>query len=212
MLATYRRDALLKAAVRVFGQCGFESATMERIAQEADVAKGTTYLYYRSKQNIYAAALSGGLAELDARTHAALQQAPGLREAITAFITIRAHYFFEHRDFFRMYVAAIARQITSAKSKASEFQSLVDHQSRRLEQAIARAIARQEIRRVDPAATALAIFDVTRGLVARRMMSSATADVTHDATFLSDLIWQGLMVETPKGQGKRHKGKVRREK
>src|SRR5512132_2498504 len=70
VLTAYRRDALLKAAVRVFGESGFDSATMERIAQEADVAKGTTYLYYRSKQTIYDAALGSGLAELSARTQA----------------------------------------------------------------------------------------------------------------------------------------------
>jgi len=192
VLAAYRRDALLKAAVRVFGESGFDSATMERIAREADVAKGTTYLYYRSKQSIYDAALEAGLAELDERTHAAMDQAAGLRDAIRAFITARADYFFERRDFFRMYVGAVARGITSTRSKPSEFQSLLDRQTRRLEQAIARAVARREIRRVDPAATALAIFDITRGLVARRLTSSGTRDVAQDVQFLSDLIWQGL--------------------
>ncbi len=199
VLAAYRRDALLKAAVRVFGECGFDSATMERIARAADVAKGTTYLYYRSKQSIYDAALGSGLAELDSRTQAAMDEAPGVREAITAFITTRAEYFFEHRDFFRMYVAAIARHVTSAKAKPPEFQSLLNRQTRRLEQAIARAVARREIRRVDPAATALAIFDITRGVVARRI-TSGTRVVTHDVQFLSDLVWQGLQKEKDKRQ------------
>src|SRR6188472_3586719 len=104
ILTAYRRDALLKAAVRVFGECGFDSATMERIAQEADVAKGTTYLYYRSKQSIYDAALGNGLAELDARTAAAMAHTADLRDAIRAFVTTRVEYFFENRDFFRMYV------------------------------------------------------------------------------------------------------------
>ncbi len=208
VLAAYRRDALLKAAVRVFGECGFDSATMERIARAADVAKGTTYLYYRSKQSIYDAALGSGLAELDSRTQAAMDEAPGVREAITAFITTRAEYFFEHRDFFRMYVAAIARHVTSAKAKPPEFQSLLNRQTRRLEQAIARAVARREIRRVDPAATALAIFDITRGVVARRI-TSGTRVVTHDVQFLSDLVWQGLQKEKDKRQkANREKGKT----
>jgi AcrR family transcriptional regulator len=192
VLAAYRRDALLKAAIRVFGECGFDSATMERIAREADVAKGTTYLYYRSKQSIYDAALGSGLAELDERTQTAMDRAAGLRDAIRAFITARAEYFFERRDFFRMYVGAVARHITSARLKPSEFQALLDRQSRRLEQAIARAVARREIRRVDPAATALAIFDVTRGLVARRITATGTRDLGQDVQFLSDLVWQGL--------------------
>jgi AcrR family transcriptional regulator len=192
VLTAYRRDALLKAAVRVFGESGFDSATMERIAQEADVGKGTTYLYYRSKQSIYDAALANGLADLDARTHAAMEHAADLHEAIKAFVTTRAEYFFEHRDFFRMYVGAIARHITSTKAKPSELSSLVDRQTRRLEQAIARAMARREIRRVDPAATTLAIFDITRGLIARRITSAGPRDVSEDIQFLSDLIWKGL--------------------
>jgi len=192
VLAAYRREALLRAAVRVFGESGFDSATMERIAREADVAKGTTYLYYRSKQSIYDAALGSGLSELDAQTQAAMEAAPSIRDAITAFITKRAEYFAEHRDFFRMYVSAIARYITAAKSKPSEFQSLIDRQTRRLEDAIERAVARREIRRVDPADTALAIFDITRGLAARRIMSAGTRDLATDVQFLSDLVWSGL--------------------
>jgi len=192
VITEYRRDALLQAAVRVFGEHGFDRATMEQIAQEAGVAKGTTYLYYRSKQSIYDAALGTGLAELDERTESAMDQAAGLRDAIRAFITARTEYFIERRDFFRMYVGAVARHITSQRAKPSEFQSLLDRQTRRLEQAIARAVARREIRRIDPASTALAVFDMTRGLVARRITATGTRDLAQDVQFLSDLIWQGL--------------------
>jgi AcrR family transcriptional regulator len=182
----------LHAAVQVFGEHGFDCATMEQIAQRADVAKGTTYLYYRSKQSIYDAALSHGLAELDERTRDAIDRAPNLRDAIPAFVTARAQYFLEHRDFFRMYVAAVARQITSAKPRASEFQALVDRQIGRLEQAIAKAVARREIRHVDPASAAQAIFDLTRGFAARAVMSDTGFDLQREAAFVSALVWKGL--------------------
>jgi AcrR family transcriptional regulator len=209
VLSAYRRDALLGAAIRVFGERGFDCATMERIAEEADVAKGTTYLYYDSKQSIYDAALSSGFAELDKRTREVIDRAPNFREAISAFMTARAEYFFEHRDFFRMYVSAIARQITSSKPRASEFQAMVDRQTRRLEQAVARAAARREIRRVDSAATAVAIFDLTRGLIARRMVFTGDFDLAEDVAFLSELVWRGLTRE--KGKGTRQKGKGKRD-
>ena len=199
VLAAYRRDALLAAAIRVFGERGFEGATMERIAAAAEVAKGTTYLYYRSKQSIYDAALSCGFAGLDRRTREVLDRAPNFSEAISAFMTARAEYFFAHRDFFRMYVSAMARQITRVKPRASEFRAMVDQQTGRLAEAVARATARGEIRKVDAATTAVAIFDLTRGLVARRMVSTADFDLADDVAFLSDLVWQGL-------KGKRDKG------
>ena len=208
VITEYRRDALLQAATRVFGKYGFDGATMEHIAREADVAKGTTYLYYRSKQAIYDAALSRGLAELDQRTHAAIDRAPNLHDAIAAFVTARAEYFLEHRDFFRMYVAAISRQITSVKPRASEFQAMVDRQTRRLEDAIARGVSRSEIRQVDPAAATLAIFDLTRGLVARAIVATKAFDVASEVAFVTSLVWTGLQ----KAKGKRQKGKGKREK
>ena len=213
VIAEYRRDALLRAAVRVFGERGFDCATMERIAHEADVAKGTTYLYYRSKQSIYDAALSQGLTELDERTRAAIERATGLRDVIAAFVTARAQYFFEHRDFFRMYVSAIARHVTSVKPRASEFQAMVDRQTRQLEQAIARAVARHEIRHVDAAAAAVAVFDLTRGLVARGVVAADNPDVAGDVAFLSELVWQGLGKGSGlKAQGSRLKAQGKRQK
>jgi AcrR family transcriptional regulator len=199
VISEYRRNALLHAAVQVFGEHGFECATMEQIAHRADVAKGTTYLYYRSKQSIYDAALSRGLAELDDRTCEAIDGAPTLHDAIPAFVTARAHYFLDHRDFFRMYVAAVARQITSARPQTSEFQALVDRQIGRLEQAIARAVARREIRHVDANAAALAIFDLTRGLVARGIMTEKGFDLAREVAFVSALVWQGLTRESARG-------------
>src|SRR6476619_2968946 len=199
VITEYRRDALLQAAVQVFGEHGFDCATMEQIAQRADVAKGTTYLYYSSKQSVYDAALSRGLAELDDRTRDAIERAPNLREAIPAFVTARAQYFFEHRDFFRMYVAAVARQITSARPRTSEFQAMVDRQIGRLEEAIARAAARREIRTVDAAAAAQAIFDLTRGFAARAVMSDPGFELHREVGFVSALIWNGLSRDKGKG-------------
>jgi AcrR family transcriptional regulator len=192
VLKEYRQSAFLDAAIRVFGECGFERATMERVAHEADVAKGTIYLYYKSKQAIYEAALRSGFADLDERTRVGIEDARTLRDVIASFIATRARYFSEHPDFFRMYVAAIATQIINAGTRPADVQGMVEQQTRRLEQAVERAVARREIRRVDSASTARAIFDLTRGLVARRLTTQADPDVTGDAVFLADLIWRGL--------------------
>jgi hypothetical protein len=98
VLTAYRQSALLEAATRVFGEHGFECATMDMIARDADVAKGTVYLYYPSKKSIYDAALNGGLAALDDRTGARIDAAATFRDVISAFILARAEYFLERHD------------------------------------------------------------------------------------------------------------------
>jgi AcrR family transcriptional regulator len=210
VLTAYRRSAILEAARGIFGDCGFDRATIERIAHEAGVAKGTIYLYYPSKQNLYCDALSGGLAELEDLTRVRIERAATLHEAISAFITTRAEYFLERRGFFRMYIATVSSQITSGRSPAPEFHTMIERQTRRLESIVARAVARREIRRVDPAAVALAIFDLTRGFVARRLMEDAdvdAADLAKDAAVLTELIWIGL---APERRGQRGKAKRQR--
>jgi len=196
VLSAYRRSELLTAACHVFGERGFERATMERIASLAGVAKGTIYLYYPSKQSIYDAALSSAFSDLEEITRVRLAESKDLREAIAAFITARTEYFLERRDFFRMYIGAVAAHITERKGRPSELRAMLARQTHGLEHAIGRAVADGEIRRVDPKATALAIFDLTRGLVARKLfLTQGAFDVEghgKDVVFLVDLIWNGL--------------------
>ncbi len=51
-----RRDEILDAAERIFIAKGFEAATMDEVASEAELSKGTIYLYYRSKEELILAA------------------------------------------------------------------------------------------------------------------------------------------------------------
>ncbi|MEZ5419282.1 MAG: helix-turn-helix domain-containing protein [Vicinamibacterales bacterium] len=235
VLTAYRRDGLLTAARRVFGARGFEEATVDAIAAEAGVAKGTVYLYFPSKTAIYEAAFDQGIDALVERTGARMREAATPREAIRAFIEVRAAYFLEHPDFFRMYVADVGRQLCdraprtrlpevdraprtrlpevdrAPRTRLAEIDraqatrvsdvgrapngrrpDLMSVQTRPLRDVFARAKKAGELRDVDPAAAALAVFDLTRGFVARRLLTRPRSTVAADVAFLTDLIWAGL--------------------
>ena len=49
-----RRQQIMVAAKRVFSDKGFNKATMEDIAQEAELSPGTLYLYFKNKEELYA--------------------------------------------------------------------------------------------------------------------------------------------------------------
>jgi AcrR family transcriptional regulator len=49
-----RRQQIIVAAKRVFSDKGFNKATMEDIAQEAELSPGTLYLYFKNKEELYA--------------------------------------------------------------------------------------------------------------------------------------------------------------
>lgn len=50
-----RREAILQAAARVFEDKGASAVTMDDVAEAADVSKGTLYLYFPSKDDLFLA-------------------------------------------------------------------------------------------------------------------------------------------------------------
>lgn len=81
-----RREQLLAAARDVLAQNGYERTTVSSIATRANVAQGTFYLYFPSKE-----ALPGALAEqlssaLADATDGATSEAQSLEEAVEALI------------------------------------------------------------------------------------------------------------------------------
>ena len=76
-----RKDArpgeLLDAALDVFAERGFAGARLEDIAQRAGVTKGTVYLYFASKEELFEAVVRQTLVSSIARGQAALRDFDG---------------------------------------------------------------------------------------------------------------------------------------
>ncbi len=56
----HRREEIINAAQKIFFEKGLPAATMDDIAEAAEVSKGTLYLYYKSKEDLYLAVLLRG--------------------------------------------------------------------------------------------------------------------------------------------------------
>lgn len=69
-----RHDQILDAAEVVLRNRGFEKATMDEIAEQADVAKGTLYLYFKNKHAIYLSLSERGSMLLNAKLGAVLSR------------------------------------------------------------------------------------------------------------------------------------------
>jgi TetR/AcrR family transcriptional regulator len=59
-----RREEILDAAEKVFFTRGIEVSTMDDVANEAELSKGTLYLYFKSKEDIHWAITHRGVKDL----------------------------------------------------------------------------------------------------------------------------------------------------
>lgn len=72
-----RRQAILQAGLDVFASVGFAAAKLDDVALKAGVAKGTIYLYFKDKQDLFEQIIREALAPVVA----ALQQTGKTRHA-----------------------------------------------------------------------------------------------------------------------------------
>ncbi|MGH7865644.1 MAG: TetR/AcrR family transcriptional regulator [Candidatus Binataceae bacterium] len=62
-----RRNAMVAAAARVFARHGLDGATIEMVAREAEVAVGTIYLYFASRDDLFLSLIAERGAQLRSR-------------------------------------------------------------------------------------------------------------------------------------------------
>lgn len=158
---------------------------MDEIAAEAGVAKGTLYLYFKSKMEIYRAVLDHDMKALKKDTLERIAAAPTLKDKIRAFALVRIQRAEENKDFFR---------IMDAESGAlhytrSQYRDWLREPVQHLAAAIQKASAAGEIRTVDAEKTAWLIVDVTRGTIQRRLLAHSNAQPIEDAYFLIEFLW-----------------------
>lgn len=192
VVSEFRRAEIVQAARTVFARRGFSGAIMDEIAAEAGVAKGTLYLYFKSKMEIYRAVLDDDMKSLKRDTLERIDAALTLKEKIRAFALIRIQRAEENKDFFR---------IMDAESGAlhytrSQYRDWLREPVQRLAAAIQRASAAGEIRPVDAEKTAWLLVDATRGTVQRRLLAQSNAHPCEDAHFLVEFLWPAFAAKS----------------
>ena len=192
VVTEFRTAELLEAARRVFAEKGFHEATVDDVAEEAGVAKGTVYLYYRSKRDLYWAALKHGISSMHAETRRRMQQENTIEGKLHAFIATKIKFFEVNRDFFRIYDAEFGDALLHPAHINSDFTELYLLQARMLEDVLRHAVKRKAIRNIRTDAAAFMISDLTRGMITQRLMGWSSTDVKSDIAFVFDLAWKGI--------------------
>jgi AcrR family transcriptional regulator len=188
IVSEFRRTEIIDAARTVFARRGFAQGILDEIAKEAGIAKGTVYLYFRSKTEIYKAVLDRDMKILKAGTLQRIDAAATLREKIGAFTLARIENAEERKEFFRIMDSAQGN-LSLTRSQYREF---LREPVLRLTAAIEDAVRRGEIFPLPAEKAAWLVADMTRGTIQRRLMGQNGGTPLQDSEFLSNFIWTAL--------------------
>src|SRR5215210_3579229 len=101
----FRMHSIQEATMRVIGRKGMAAATMQEIAAEAGVAKGTIYLYFRDRDELVEKTFENTITSLRERLDAVLDAGAPIEQTIRNLLAAKIEFFTENREFFRLYIA-----------------------------------------------------------------------------------------------------------
>ena len=181
VVAEFRRGEILDAARRVFAARGFAAATVDEIAKQAGIAKGTIYLYYRSNTET-------SIPVLLPNVMTEVRNAGTPFDKVRAFIETKAKYFERHVDFFRLYYAELHELSADACGVHVEMQQLYLQQVSLLEAELQRGFPDRN----DMHSVALAIGALTYGVITRRLRGWSGSSLEDDIESVVRFAWLGV--------------------
>jgi len=186
--ATRRR--IIHEAAGEFARLGFDQANINTIAELAGIGKGTIYLYFENKRELFLAMLRHIAQAHIASIRAALAPEGSLQHRLERLFCAFAHLAEQESDSFHVYMSALYGVNRAFQTEATKLlRDYVAIISLLLEQSQTRG----EISCQDIEATALMVLSLTESYVlSARVLGSSEQAIAQKASTVAQLILRGI--------------------
>ncbi len=190
----FRVQSIQDATMRVIARKGMAAATMQEIAEEAGVAKGTIYLYFRDRDELVEKTFHSAITQLMNEVDIAIAQDIPIEAKIRSIMQAQFAFFGRNREFFRLYLSLrmpegpAQRQHRHSQTCQPQYRDRVQ----RFADALTRAMERGEIRQVNAYKLALFIIEGSTALILERLNEDAPTHDESDVDLLTGLILDGI--------------------
>lgn len=156
------------SAAALFYKKGYVATTIEDIAEAAEISKGTIYLYFKSKDDLYYSLVEPSLDRLS-RKLIRIAGMKGVSSETRIRSVVDATYEFYEKDpdayhLVSRYEASVFSNLLS-RDKLDRLKSLMLSNLRQLEIVIADGIKQGRFRKTDPVMTAIIIWNTFMGII-----------------------------------------------
>ncbi len=188
-LEAFTRQGILDAAVGLLTREGIQGLTMDRVATEAGVAKGTLYVYFTNKEEILDAALDASFYPLIRESFALLESDLAPDKKLAEYSLCYVKFFDEHRDLIRV-IFFDRERINSGESHFtdSRYRTFVERVADVLDEGVRQGLFVPS----DSMKVAAMFIEAHMGMVMQRIHEGISGDVEKDARQITEIFMEGL--------------------
>lgn len=189
-LAARRRAAILDAASGVFALRGYRDTNLQNVADALGVAKGTLYLYYASKEELFLAAVDQGMVRLREHVRGTYKDVADPLDRLAVAIRAYLEFFKAHPD--------LAELLIQERAEFRDRKAPTYHEHRRTNEAVWRdvfagLIAAGRVRDVPVERILDVIGDMVYGTMFTNHFTGRHKPLAQQAEDIVDVLFFGLL-------------------
>ncbi len=192
VLGEFRTSEIVAAAKQVIAAKGFAAATMDEIAEAAGIAKGTIYLYFKSKDQLFQAVAADILARLIERIKHIRDLHLSAREKLGRILRVMLESLEAEQAMFRVYVSEFPCLLSPADDVRPSVTDLDREFTGVLADVVAEGGRTGEFAAPAPLQVAYALRGLARGLAIGKLVEGSEESLLSHREWLETLVLQGL--------------------
>jgi AcrR family transcriptional regulator len=189
-----RNREILSAAERIFAQKGFHSATMDEIASHAELAKGTIYLYFENKRDIFYTLVDEKVDSLMKLVKVEIKREAQSVERLKRLVKTQLEFFQNNRDFFRIIITEQTRFELGIKD---EFRKRMMQKHLKYINIVARiiqsGIEEKVFKSLEPRKVASALTGIVNGFTFQWLRNVQGESLVSNAGLIMELFLEGVL-------------------
>lgn len=190
---SFMRETILAAAKRLLAAHGYDRVSLDQIAQEAQVSKGSIYVYFSSKEALLWEVLQSGMRRFIAVAQTAATQEPTPVAQLRVVVHTHLESFAADPDLFKIALTERAGLILNPRSERTQtlwdiYQEHVDW----IAEVLRQAIRAKAMRLVPTRRYALVLLDLLFMATYQRVVSPTTIPLDQEAADIMALFLRGV--------------------
>ncbi len=97
-----RKHDILEAGLQLFAEKDFHEVTVDEIAERVGLSKGTLYLYFKNKEDLFFSIVQDKTDLLYGRLHAAIECDKSFTDCLKGFVFTYLSFFEEYKPYFKI--------------------------------------------------------------------------------------------------------------
>ena len=191
------RDRILLSAEKLFAERGFYLTTLDEIARSANLAKGTIYLHFKNKRELFISVIEKKLDILLKKIKEGIKAGISPAEKIKKATQVHLGFLEKNRNFFKIL------QGLSGESKKEMEKELTERILKKnakylriIQYLIQRAIDKKEIKPLNTRKLAVILVGIVHGLTLNWISQDERESLVEDHHLAWEIFWNGAKLKS----------------